>query len=73
MVIFVFMISKIYSSDRESKALERTISDMETDGVYFPPQIKDELKKRLEELHCEYSGLPSVMSYMEEENDASSI
>lgn len=60
-------LAAMNSQKNESKTLERTISDMETDGVYFPPQIKQELKKRLEELHCEYSGLPSVLSYMEEE------
>jgi hypothetical protein len=45
------------------KAVNRTISDMENDGVYFSEAIKDELKKQREELNCEYSGLPSVKSY----------
>lgn len=45
------------------KAVNRTISDMESEGVYFSEEIKDELKKQREELNCEYSGLPSVKSY----------
>lgn len=43
--------------------VERTISDMESDGVYFPEEIKKELKRKRSELRCEYSGLPSVKSY----------
>ena len=45
------------------KAMHRTISDMESDGTYFPDAVKEKLKEYREELHCEYSGLPSVMSY----------
>jgi hypothetical protein len=45
------------------KAMNRTIADMESDGMYFPTEVKEELKKQREELHCEYSGLPSVKSY----------
>jgi len=45
------------------KAMTRTISDMEGDGVYFPDSVKDELEKKREELYCEYSNLPSVKSY----------
>ncbi len=45
------------------KAMNRTIADMESDGIYFPEDVKEELKKKREELHCEYSGLPSVKSY----------
>lgn len=47
------------------KAIDRTVSDMESDGVYFPKDVKDELQRQKEELHCEYSGLPSVMAYAE--------
>ena len=36
---------------------------MESDGMYFPEEIKDELEKQREELYCEYSGLPSVRAY----------
>jgi len=43
--------------------IERTISDMESDGVYFPDEVKKELKKKRTELRCEYSGLPSVKAY----------
>ena len=45
------------------KAMTRTISDMEGDGVYFPESVKNELEKKREELYCEYSNLPSVKSY----------
>lgn len=45
------------------KTIQRTIADMESDGVYFPENIKKELQKKREELKCEYSGLPSVQSY----------
>jgi hypothetical protein len=49
------------------KQIKRTISDMETDGVYFPDEVKNELKKKKDEMTCEYSGLRSVMSYLEED------
>ncbi len=45
------------------KVINRTISDMESDGIYFPDDVKEELKRQREELNCEYSGLPSVKSY----------
>lgn len=45
------------------KAMNRTIADMESDGLYFPEDVKEQLKKRREELNCEYSGLPSVKAY----------
>lgn len=47
--------------------LYRPLSDMESDGVYFSEEIKIELGKRKVESVCEYSGLPSVSSYVEEE------
>jgi hypothetical protein len=45
------------------KAMTRTISDMEDDGVYFSDSVKAELEKKRNELYCEYSNLPSVKSY----------
>lgn len=51
------------------KAIYRTIADMESEGVYFPQDVKEEMKKQRDELHCEYSGLPSVLSYSEEEKE----
>jgi hypothetical protein len=42
----------------------RPLSDMHTDGVYFD---KDELLQLGDESLCQYSGLPSVQSYVEEE------
>lgn len=49
------------------KAIHRTVSDMENEGVYFPEDVKEKLKKQREELNCEYSGLPSVSSYFNKE------
>ncbi len=46
-------------------AVKRTIADMESDGIYFPDDIKEQLKQQKEELHCEYSGLPSVRAYQQ--------
>ena len=45
------------------KAMAQTIADMESDGVRFPNEIKEEMIKQREELHCEYSGLPSPKYY----------
>jgi hypothetical protein len=45
------------------KAVKRTISDMESDGIYFPEDVKQKLEKQREEMMCEYSGLPSVKAY----------
>jgi hypothetical protein len=39
----------------------RPLSDMESNGVYFD---KDELLLLGDESMCQYSGLPSVESYM---------
>lgn len=47
------------------KAITRTISDMESDGVYFSDDDKENLKKQADEYFCGYSGLPSVTSYSE--------
>lgn len=49
------------------KAMNRTIADMESDGIYFPDEVKEELERQREELNCEYSGLPSVKAYMIDE------
>lgn len=45
------------------KVVTRTIADMESDGIYFPDDVKEKLRQQKEELHCEYSGLPSVRAY----------
>lgn len=45
------------------KTIDRTIADMEFDGMYFSDEIKKKLEKEREELFCEYSGLPSVKFY----------
>lgn len=49
------------------KAVTRTMSDMESGGVYFSEEAKELLEQKRKELNCEYSGLPSVASYMVEE------
>lgn len=50
------------------KAMYRTVADMESEGIYFPENVKKELKKYREELQCEYSGLPSVKAYSKEQS-----
>lgn len=45
------------------KTLDRTIADMELDGMYFSEEVKEKLEKEREDLFCEYSGLPSVRAY----------
>jgi hypothetical protein len=49
---------KLTFNEREIiyNAMNKTISDMESDGVYFSEEIK-------EELICNYSGLQSVQSW----------
>lgn len=39
------------------------LADMESNGVYFSEEIKEELEKQREEMYCEYSGLLSVKAY----------
>lgn len=40
---------------------------MDSGGVYFPEHVQVELQRRREELVCEYSGLRSLIGYMEED------
>lgn len=49
------------------RAVKQTIADMETDGVYFPTEIKQQLETKRKEMSCEYSGLASVASYLNED------
>jgi hypothetical protein len=49
-------------------ALQNLIADMESNGVYFPEDVKKELQKKREDLTCEYSGLPSPTAYDESLN-----
>lgn len=44
----------------------RPLSDMEMNGVYFD---KDELLLVGDDSLCQYSGLPSVSSYVEEDKE----
>lgn len=65
------LVSKLFDDTKVSKkekkivykAMFRTIADMESDGVHFPEDVKQELIKQREELICEYSGLPSLKVY----------
>lgn len=61
----LFEDQKVPKKDKEIiyKAMNRTIADMESDGIYFSEEAKEELRKQRDELHCEYSGLPSVKAY----------
>jgi hypothetical protein len=47
-------------------AIKRTMADMESDGVYFSPEDKKALEQKRKEMTCEYSGLPSVKAYVNE-------
>ena len=61
----LFEDEKVPKRDKEIiyKAVNRTIADMESDGIYFSEEAKDELRKQREESFCEYSGLPSPKAY----------
>jgi hypothetical protein len=43
-----------------NKIIERTISDMESDGVYFSEEDREKLKIKRSELNHEYTLPPSV-------------
>ena len=68
--LFVFM-QRLFDEDsipkkqkkKFHKTMDKTIADMESDGIYFPQEVKKKMKEYREELHCEYSGLPSPKSY----------
>jgi len=45
------------------RTVDKTMADMESDGIYFPEEVKEKMREYREELHCEYSGLPSPMAY----------
>lgn len=51
------------SKEKEEKITYRPLSDMESNGVYFPEDVKKELMDLREKEHCHYSGLPSVEWY----------
>lgn len=61
----LFEDEKVPVKDRKiiHKAVSRTMADMESDGIYFSDEAKEEMKKYREELNCEYSGLPSPKAY----------
>lgn len=43
--------------------VKRTISDMESDGVYFAEDATMHFEAVRAEMTCHYSGLPSVAQY----------
>lgn len=49
--------------DKDKTITRRPLSDMESDGVYFPEDVKKELTDLREKEHCHYSGLPSMEWY----------
>jgi hypothetical protein len=65
------LVDKIFADKSISKTekkiiadvMDKTIADMETDGVYFSDEVRKALKTQSEELNCEYSGLPSPKSF----------
>lgn len=65
------MVERLFDETQKSnkdkiqllKKIDRTISDMESDGMYFSDEVKEKLEKEREELFCEYSGLPSPKAY----------
>jgi hypothetical protein len=65
------LLEKLFDDKNKSKSqkvelfktLDRTIADMESDGMYFSEDIKQKLEQEREELFCEYSGLPSPKAY----------
>lgn len=53
------IINKLFDENKivtKNMLIERVMSDMEYDGIYFPEENQ-------EEDICNYSGLPSVKSY----------
>lgn len=61
--ILYFLFPPKKEKSKTCKIAYRPISDMESDGVYFSEEIKNELEKKREKLLCHYSDLPSVWSY----------
>jgi hypothetical protein len=54
-----------YEKPREIGCVKRTISDMESDGVYFSEEALKQLEQHRADKICHYSGLPSVAQYAE--------
>jgi hypothetical protein len=54
-----------YDKPREIGCVSRTISDMESDGVYFSEEALKQLELHRADKICHYSGLPSVTQYAE--------
>ena len=69
MTIIKRALTRLSSSKRPAQPgnVARTISDMESDGVYFPDHARERMSRDREKLVCHYSGLPSVIAYMDAE------
>lgn len=61
----LFEDKKLPKKDKEIiyKAMNRTIADMESDGIYFPLEAKEELRKKRQEPIYEYTALSSRKPY----------
>jgi hypothetical protein len=75
---FIRFVGKLFDEEATKKmskkekramygAIKRTMADMESDGVYFSPEDKKVLEQKRKEMTCEYSGLPSVKAYVNED------
>ncbi len=75
---FIRFVGKLFDEEATKKmskkekramygAIKRTMADMESDGVYFSPEDKKALEQKRKEMTCEYSGLPSVKAYVNED------
>ncbi len=75
---FIRFVGKLFDEEATKKmskkekramygAIKRTMADMESDGVYFSPEDKRALEQKRKEMTCEYSGLPSVKAYVNED------
>lgn len=59
---------QIKSSAKSNSKMYKIICDMESDGVYFPDDVKEQLIQKSGEI-CNYSGLPSISSYDNKNNE----
>jgi hypothetical protein len=63
-LFIIYFIQNLMDNKQENtKIMHRTISDMDSEGVYFTDEDLKRIQKEKEEMYCEYSGLPSVKSY----------
>ena len=60
-------MKRLFMKNNVAKVKKTTINecmaDMDMNGIRFEDSVSDKLVKNTEELHCHYSGLPSVLAY----------